>query len=197
MSHDKVKAAARRRMNATGEPYAAARRQDISEHHARCSTSAVSPDDVRAAAEVHGELGPEYSDAVVASFIDKVDRAVAARVEARLADQVQSAPAKRASKVQRPLARRVARDVLAASAGALVAVGAVVGLHGINSPNAGPPVSRAAGGACPGRAAKPVSCSVLVHADGQVTYVTYVAKGVPPGLRPGRRWLISVARLSG
>jgi hypothetical protein len=49
------------------------------------STSPVSPEDIRAAAEVHKELGPEYSDAVVAAFIDKVDREVAARVEARLA----------------------------------------------------------------------------------------------------------------
>jgi len=49
------------------------------------STSPVSPEDIRAAAEVHQELGPEYSDAVVASFIDKVEREVAARVEARLA----------------------------------------------------------------------------------------------------------------
>jgi hypothetical protein len=36
---------------------------------------------------VHRELGPEYSDAVVAAFLDKVDREVAARVEARLADR--------------------------------------------------------------------------------------------------------------
>jgi hypothetical protein len=50
------------------------------------STSPVDPEDIRAAAEVHQELGPEYSDAVVAAFLDKVDRAVAARVEARLAE---------------------------------------------------------------------------------------------------------------
>jgi hypothetical protein len=49
------------------------------------STSPLSPEDIRAAAEVHRELGPEYSDAVVASFLDKVDREIAARVEARLA----------------------------------------------------------------------------------------------------------------
>ena len=36
---------------------------------------------------MHRELGPEYSDAVVAAFLDKVDREVAARVEARLADR--------------------------------------------------------------------------------------------------------------
>ncbi len=50
------------------------------------STSPVDPEDIRAAAEVYQELGPEYHDAVVAAFLDKVDRAVAARVEARLAE---------------------------------------------------------------------------------------------------------------
>ena len=44
----------------------------------------LSPQEIRAAAEAHHELGPEYSDAVVASFLEKVDREVAARVEARL-----------------------------------------------------------------------------------------------------------------
>jgi hypothetical protein len=50
------------------------------------SDSPLSPSEIRAAAETHEELGPEYSDAVVAAFLDKVDRAVAARVDARLAD---------------------------------------------------------------------------------------------------------------
>jgi hypothetical protein len=45
------------------------------------STSPLDPQDVRAAAEVDRELGPEYSDEVVAAFIDRVDRAVAARAK--------------------------------------------------------------------------------------------------------------------
>jgi hypothetical protein len=49
------------------------------------SGSPLSPQDIRAAAEVHRELGPEYSDAIVASFLDQVDREIAARVDARLA----------------------------------------------------------------------------------------------------------------
>jgi hypothetical protein len=57
------------------------------------STSPVSPEDIRAAAEVHQELGPEYSDAVVASFLNKVDREVAARVKARLAGEPQAGSA--------------------------------------------------------------------------------------------------------
>lgn len=57
------------------------------------STSPLSPEDIRAAAEAHRELGPEYSDAVVASFIDKVDREIAARVDARLAGPRRPQPA--------------------------------------------------------------------------------------------------------
>ena len=56
------------------------------------SDSPLSPQEIRAAAEAHAELGSEYSDAVVASFLDRVDRAVAARVDARLADMRQPAP---------------------------------------------------------------------------------------------------------
>lgn len=43
-------------------------------HAADMTTSPLSPDDIRAAAEVHNELGPEYSDAVVASFLEKSTR---------------------------------------------------------------------------------------------------------------------------
>lgn len=56
------------------------------------SDSPLSPQDIRAAAAAHEELGPEYSDAVVASFLGKVEDEVAARVEARLAGARQPAP---------------------------------------------------------------------------------------------------------
>ena len=72
MSHDKIKAAARERMARTGEPYATARREVVAE--------------IRAAAAAHEELGPEYSDAVVASFLNRVEEEIAARVEARMAE---------------------------------------------------------------------------------------------------------------
>src|SRR5256885_16588953 len=72
MSHDKIKAAARARMASTGEPYATARRQVIAE--------------IRAAAAAHEELGPEYSDAVVASFLERIEEEIAARVDARMAE---------------------------------------------------------------------------------------------------------------
>jgi hypothetical protein len=49
------------------------------------TTSPLSPDEIRAVAEVHHELGPDYSSAVVASFLEKIDTEIAARVEARVA----------------------------------------------------------------------------------------------------------------
>ncbi len=61
---------------------------------AHVTDSPLSPQEIRAAAEVHRELGPEYSDAVVASFLEKVDREIAARVEARLAGMPPTEPAK-------------------------------------------------------------------------------------------------------
>jgi hypothetical protein len=48
------------------------------------STSPLSPQEIRAAAEAHKELGPEYSDAVIESFLERVDREISARVDARL-----------------------------------------------------------------------------------------------------------------
>ena len=49
------------------------------------SSSSFSPDEVRAAAEIHHELGPEYRGAVIESFIDKVGKEIDARVDARMA----------------------------------------------------------------------------------------------------------------
>ncbi len=47
--------------------------------------SPLSAGELRAAAETHGELGPEYRDAVLDSFVDRVGREIDARVDARLA----------------------------------------------------------------------------------------------------------------
>jgi hypothetical protein len=47
--------------------------------------SILSPGEIRAAAQVHNELGPEYRDAVVESFLEKVDRQVGNRIDAQLA----------------------------------------------------------------------------------------------------------------
>lgn len=51
----------------------------------RTADPSLSGDDVRVAAAVHHELGAEYSDAVLASFLEKVEHEVAAQIEARLA----------------------------------------------------------------------------------------------------------------
>ena len=56
------------------------------------SDSPLSHQEIYAAAAAHDELGPEYSDAVVASFIEKVDREIGARVDARLAGMRQPVP---------------------------------------------------------------------------------------------------------
>ena len=48
------------------------------------STSSFTPDELRAAAEVSSELGPDYRDAVLESFLDKVGKEIDARVDARL-----------------------------------------------------------------------------------------------------------------
>jgi hypothetical protein len=49
------------------------------------STSPLSPDDIRASAEVHAEVGPEYRDAVVEAFLAKIDNEIGERIDARLA----------------------------------------------------------------------------------------------------------------
>jgi hypothetical protein len=53
------------------------------------STPPLSGPDLRAAAEAYRELGPEYGDAVVESFLAKVEKVIEARVDARLADRLQ------------------------------------------------------------------------------------------------------------
>jgi hypothetical protein len=94
------------------------------------STSPVGPEDIRAAAEVHHELGPEYSDAVVASFLDKVEAEVAARVQARLA-AASPAPAVPPARPlrwyrRRPLATGIV--IGACAGGLLVGAAGVAGL---------------------------------------------------------------------
>ncbi|HEX4063765.1 MAG TPA: hypothetical protein VHY58_22345 [Streptosporangiaceae bacterium] len=48
------------------------------------SSSSLTPDEVRAAAETHNELGKDYSAAVIESFLEKVGSEIDARVDARL-----------------------------------------------------------------------------------------------------------------
>ncbi|HET9893910.1 MAG TPA: hypothetical protein VFQ44_03150 [Streptosporangiaceae bacterium] len=57
------------------------------------SSPSLTPDEIRAAAETHRELGPEYQSAVIESFIDKVGKEIDARVDARLGRAQHGAPA--------------------------------------------------------------------------------------------------------
>jgi hypothetical protein len=87
--------------------------------------SPIDPEDIRAAAEAHRELGSDYSDAVVASFLDKVDREITARVAARLADTSVVIPAKRENR--RMLLKGMAIGAGAGALAAGIAVGAFAG----------------------------------------------------------------------
>ena len=80
------------------------------------TTPRMSSEEIRAAAEVHRELGPEYGDAVVESFMRKIDEEIRARVDAHLASVPQ--PKTRPAPDPAVLAKR--RSVLAG-----VAIGAV------------------------------------------------------------------------
>lgn len=48
------------------------------------ATEPLSSDEIRAPAHVHRELGPEFSDAVVESFMERIDREITARIDARI-----------------------------------------------------------------------------------------------------------------
>jgi hypothetical protein len=71
--------------------------------------SPLSAGELRAAAETHKELPPEYRDAVLESFVDRVGREIDARVDARLAQAAarpvapQSAPPPPALRQPKPV----------------------------------------------------------------------------------------------
>jgi hypothetical protein len=93
-------------------------------------TSPMSPDDIRAAAGAHQELGPEYGDAVVASFLDRVDQEIAARVAERLAASTPRArPVDPASR--RLLLKGFAIGVASSAATVLLILGARPGHHAL------------------------------------------------------------------
>ena len=93
-------------------------------------TSPLSPEEIRAAAGAHHELGPEYSDAVVASFLEKVDQEIAARVEQRLAA---STPRARSVEPENPrtLLKGFAIGVASSGCTILLIAGARPGHHAL------------------------------------------------------------------
>jgi hypothetical protein len=87
------------------------------------STSPLSPQEIRAAAEAHKELGPEYSDAVIESFLERVDREIAAGVDARLGPVSREQPVLPAQpNSRRTLLTGVAIGILAAGVPSLLVV---------------------------------------------------------------------------
>jgi hypothetical protein len=67
-------------------------------------STSLSPEEIRAAAEIHRELGPEYQDAVVESFVERVGREIDARVDSRLAAAQQaSQPARQHKTLALPI----------------------------------------------------------------------------------------------
>jgi hypothetical protein len=72
----------------------------------RVSSTSLSPEEIRAAAATHQELGPDYQSAVIDSFLDKVGREIDARVDARL----DGAEPARYGRRQRPPAARQSRE---------------------------------------------------------------------------------------
>jgi hypothetical protein len=96
-------------------------------------TSPLSPEEIRAAAGAHHQLGPEYSDAVVASFLEKVDQEIAARVEQRFAATTPRArPARpEAPENRRTLLKGFAMGVAASVATVVLIVGTKPGSHAL------------------------------------------------------------------
>jgi hypothetical protein len=76
-------------------------------------TAALPPDEIRAAAETHREVAPEYRDAVIESFLEKVGREIDARVDARLAQQQAQPPAHQQGRSGSPFALAMGSIVLA------------------------------------------------------------------------------------
>ncbi len=95
---------------------------------AAMSTPPVSAQDLHAAAETYRELGPEYRDAVLDSFLEKVEARIDARMNARLAELVPPRG--------RPLARLTAygrHNLRSKIAIAVGAIGVPLGLTAYNA----------------------------------------------------------------
>ena len=97
------------------------------------SPTSLTPDEIRAAAETHSELGPDYQSAVIESFLDKVGREIDARVDARLGYRPQgqpmpSYPAQLPAQHQHPNRGAFALGIVSAALG-IPLTGIVAGTH--------------------------------------------------------------------
>lgn len=77
-----------------------------------CVSTSFSPEEIRAAAEVHREISPEYRDAVVESFIDRVGKEIDARVDSRLASARNDSDVERQQHRSNPMALAIVSIVL-------------------------------------------------------------------------------------
>ena len=85
-------------------------------------SSSLTPEEIRAAAETHHELGPDYRDAVVESFVERVGREIDARVDSRIA-AAQQYPV-RSARQPRPMALAITSIALG-----IPLSGITLGLH--------------------------------------------------------------------
>ncbi len=91
------------------------------------TTSSLSNDEIRAAAETHRELPPEYQGAVIDSFLEKVSAEIDARVDARLAAAYRMGPPPKAPRRHGPSAFLAVASMIVGIP--LTAIVAAVGPH--------------------------------------------------------------------
>jgi hypothetical protein len=87
----------------------------------------LSPDEIRAAAAVHHELGPEYADDVVASFLERIDQEISVRINARLGAGTRRGPTRELDQRRRAMVNGVVIGQL--TAGVPLTVFALLGQH--------------------------------------------------------------------
>ena len=87
----------------------------------------LSPDEIRAAAAAHHQLGPEYSEDVVASFLARIDDEISARIDTRLGAGATRGPRRELDQRRRALVNGVVIGQL--TAGVPLTAFALLGQH--------------------------------------------------------------------
>ena len=87
----------------------------------------LSPDEIRAAAAAHHQLGPEYSEDVIASFLERIDEQISARIDTRLGVAATRGPRRELDERRRALVNGVVIGQL--TAGVPLTAFALLGQH--------------------------------------------------------------------
>lgn len=87
----------------------------------------LSPDEIRAAAAAHHQLGPEYAEDVVASFLARIDDEISARIDVRLGAGATRRPRRELDQRRRALVNGVVIGQL--TAGVPLTAFALLGQH--------------------------------------------------------------------